>query len=73
VNIVPEQEGFQTEFCSFEIIDGIFTGAGEVADGFIVHGGDIDGGEIPRAHQARQLHGITTVGFHAVAGFFRNK
>jgi hypothetical protein len=44
---VPEQEGFQAAFGSFESIDGIFTGAGEVADGFIVHGGDGDGGEIP--------------------------
>jgi hypothetical protein len=72
-HIGPAQEGFQAECCRFALIAGSFTGAGEVADGFIVHGGDIDGGEIPRAHQARQLHGITTVGFHAVAGCFRHE
>jgi hypothetical protein len=66
---MPEQDGFQAEFCRVQLSEGIFTGAGEVADGFLVHGGDIDGGAISRAHQARQWHGLTTVGVHAVAGF----
>jgi hypothetical protein len=34
--------------------------------------GDIHRGEIPRAHQARERHGITPVGFHAVAGVLRH-
>jgi hypothetical protein len=67
-DILPEQAGFETELGRFEIPHGIFAGAGEIAHGFVLDRGDIHGGEIPRAHQASQLHGVTTVGFHAVAG-----
>jgi hypothetical protein len=31
------------------------------------------GGEIPRAHESGQLHGIPTVSFDAVASSFRNQ
>jgi hypothetical protein len=39
--IMPEPEGVQAELCCLAILDGIFTGTGEVADGCIVHGGDM--------------------------------
>ena len=70
---MPEQEGFEPQFGRFEITDGVFTRTSEVADRFILHGGDIDGGQITRAHQPRQLHGVTAVGVYAVAGLFRNQ
>jgi hypothetical protein len=46
-DIVPQQEGFETEFGVLEIAQGIFTGPAEVADGFIFDLGHIDRGEIP--------------------------
>jgi hypothetical protein len=65
---VPEQEGFEPELGGLEVPQGIFAGPGEIAPGFIVNLRDIDGGEITRAHQPRQLYGVTTVGFHPIAG-----
>jgi hypothetical protein len=35
--------------------------------------GNIHRGEVPRAHQAGQLSGITASGLHPVAGRFRNQ
>ena len=45
-DIVAQQEGFETKLGGLEITDGIFTSPAEVADGFVFHRGDIDGGEI---------------------------
>ena len=45
-NIVPQPQGFQTKFRGLEVTDGIFTRAAQVADGFVFHRRDIDGGEI---------------------------
>jgi hypothetical protein len=66
---VSEQEGLETKLGVFEIADGIFTRTGEIAHGFIFDFGDIDHGEVPRARQAGQLHGISAVSFDPVAGF----
>ena len=71
--VVPEQKGFETELGIFEITEGIFACPGEVANGFIFHLGDIDRGEIPRARQAGQLHGVPAVRFDAVTGLFGNQ
>jgi hypothetical protein len=46
-DIVSEQEGFATKRGVVQIAAGIFTGAGEVTEGFLVHLGDRDGGESP--------------------------
>jgi hypothetical protein len=43
---MPQQKGFETHLCSFESPDGIFTGAAQITNGFILDGGDVDGGEI---------------------------
>jgi hypothetical protein len=43
---MSEQEGFEPILGGLEIADGIFTRAAEVADGFVFHRRDIDGGEI---------------------------
>jgi hypothetical protein len=48
-DIVPEQEGFETELGRLEVPEGIFAGAAEIANGFIFHRGNIDRGEITRA------------------------
>jgi hypothetical protein len=43
---VPEQQGFETALGGLEITDGVFTRPAEVADGFVLHRRDIDGGEV---------------------------
>ena len=72
-DIVSEQEGFESKLGVLEIAEGIFTCPGEVSNGFIFHLGDIDRGEITRARQAGQLHGVPAVGFDAVTGLFGNE
>ncbi len=72
-DIMPEQEGFEPELGRLEVPQGIFTGAGEVANGFILHPRDIDRGEIPRPHQPSQLDRVPTVGFHTVARLLGNE
>jgi hypothetical protein len=70
---VPEPDGWQAACGRVASSAGIVTGAGAVAAGCIVHGGDIDGGASPRAPQARQWPGIPTGGCDAVAGLFRQE
>jgi hypothetical protein len=70
---MPEQEGLQTKLGGFEITDGVFASAGAVAARFIFHLGNIDGGQITRAHQPSSLHGVAAVGFHPVVRLFRNQ
>ncbi len=68
--ILPEQKSFETELGRLEVPQGIFTGAAEIANGFIFNRGNLHGGEIPRAHQARELDCIPTIRFHPVARLF---
>jgi hypothetical protein len=70
---VSQQKGFETAFGGLEIAQGILAGTTEVTNGFILDRRDIDRGEIARAHQAGQLHGVTTVGFDAIASLFGNQ
>jgi hypothetical protein len=72
-DIMAAQEGFETELGGFEVSQGIFTGTGEITHGFIFDLGNVNGGEIPRAHQPGQLHRVSAVGFHPVAGLFGNQ
>jgi hypothetical protein len=71
--ILSEQEGVEPTLGGLEIAEGIFTRAAEIADGCVFHRRDIDGGEVTGAHQPGPWHGITAVGFHAVAGLFRHE
>jgi hypothetical protein len=67
---VAEQKGCEPDLGGLAIADGIVTRAGEVAKGFVLDRGNIDGREIPRAHQARELDGVTPVSLHALARLF---
>lgn len=69
-DVVPAQKGFETELGIFEIAEGIFACPGEVAHGFICHLGDLDRGEIPRARQAGQWHGVPAGRVDAGTGLF---
>ena len=71
-DIVSESESFESKLGVLKIAEGIFTCPSEVAYGFIFHCGDIDHGEITRARQPGQLHGVPTVGVDAVTGLLGN-
>ena len=72
-DIMSQQKGFQPKLGRLEIPDGVFTRPAQVADRFIFDLGNIDGGQITRAHQPGQLDGVTAVGFDPVARLFRNQ
>ena len=57
--IGSEQKGFETELGVFAIAEGVFTGTGEIAHGFIFDLGDRDHGEVPGTGQPGQLYGIS--------------
>jgi hypothetical protein len=46
-DIVSQQERFQTQLGRLQSPEGIFPHPTQVAERFIVDGGDIDGGEVP--------------------------
>ena len=63
---MSEHEGFEPQLRRLQIPQGLFSRPTQVADRFIVDGGDVDRGEVSRAHEPGQLHGITTIGFDPV-------
>ena len=65
---VPEQEGFQMDLGLLEIAESIFTGPREIAYGFLFDLRHRDRGEIPRARQAGQWHGVSAVRFDPITG-----
>jgi hypothetical protein len=71
--IGAQEKRVEPELGGLEITEGVFTRPSEVAKGVIVHGGDIHRGEIPRAPQAGQWHGVPTVGVHPVARLLGNQ
>jgi hypothetical protein len=72
-DIVPEPKGFETQLGVFAIAEGVFTRPGAVTNRFIFPLGDIHGGEISRAGQAGQLHGVAAVGFDPIPWLFGNE
>jgi hypothetical protein len=71
--ILPEQTRVEPELGGLEIPDSIFTRPAQLAEGFVCDLGNIDGREVPRAHESRQLDGVTTVGFDPGARRFRTQ
>jgi hypothetical protein len=71
-DIGSQQKGFEPKLGGFEVLGGVLTGAGEIPNGFIFKLGDLDRGEITRAHQACELDGVAAVGFDAITGLFRD-
>jgi len=67
-DVMSEPEGFETELSRLEVSQGIFTGAAEIANGFVFDLGNGDGGEITRAHEVGPWHRVPAVGVHPVAG-----
>jgi len=50
-NVLAQEKGFQAILRSFEVTDAILTGATQIANGFVIDLGDVDGGEVARTHQ----------------------
>ncbi len=72
-DIMPQQKRFEPERGGFAIPDGVFARSAQIADGFVFDLWNIDASEVPRAHEPRQLDGVTTVGCDPVARLFRNQ
>jgi hypothetical protein len=68
--IVSEQKGFEATLGVLAIAEGICTGPREIPNGGIFPLRDLHDGEVPRARQAGEGHGISAVGFDAIAGFW---
>jgi hypothetical protein len=67
---MAEEKGCEAARGVLEIVDGIFPCPTQVANGFILHCRDVDGCQVPRAHQAGQCDGVSPVGLHPIPGFF---
>jgi hypothetical protein len=52
-DILSQEKRFEAKLGGLAIADGIFTRTTQITDGFVLDRGDLDGGEIPRAHQPR--------------------
>lgn len=62
-NIRPPPTRFEPERGGLGIPEGIFTRPAPLAHGVVFDLGNIGGSKVTRAHQAGQLHGVTTIGF----------
>jgi hypothetical protein len=67
---VSQHEGFATDLGVLAIAEGIFARPRAVPHGFLVDRGNIDCGQLTRAGQAGQLHGVAAVGFAPITGLF---
>ena len=70
---MAEQEGFAPPLGCLPIPERLFPRPAQVTHRFIVDGGDVDWGEVARAHEPGEWHGITPVGFDAVTCLFRHQ
>jgi hypothetical protein len=64
--IVPPQAGCQPQCRRLEVCDGLFTRPTQSTEGFSFPGGDVDGRESSRAHEAGPWHRIAVVRLHPV-------
>jgi len=67
VEAKTEEKGFEAELRGLQGDHGGLAGAAEVAKGFVLDGRDVDGVEVTRAQQARQLDGVAPVGLDAIS------
>ena len=63
---LAEPAGLETARGILQGADRLFARPGASTDRFIVHGGDIHGGQVSRAGQAGQVHGVTAVRFDPI-------
>jgi hypothetical protein len=69
-DILPQEKRFEPKLRSLEVVESIFTPPAQVANRFILHFGYVNRGEVPRAHQAGQFDGVSSVGFDPIPWFF---
>jgi hypothetical protein len=70
VEAETEEEGLEAKLCSLQGNHGGLTSAAEIAKSFVLDGRDINGVEVARAQQARQLDGVAPIGLDAVSWLF---
>ena len=66
---LAEHEGLETERGILKVADRLFARPGAIPDRFIGHCGDIHGGQVSRAGQSGQLHGVTAVRCDPIPSF----
>jgi hypothetical protein len=71
--ILAWAKGVEARLRGLEVTAAILTGATQIAHGFGLDLGDVDGGEVARAHQPGQLAGIAAVGVDPLPGCFRHQ
>ena len=67
---VPEHERFETQLRCLQLPERLVPRPPQVAERCIVDGRDINGSEVPGAHEPSQWHGVPTVGFAPSARLF---
>jgi hypothetical protein len=70
---VPPAKGVEPKLRGLEIVAGIFRRPAQVPPGFIRNCWDLDRREVPRAPQAGQCDGVTTVGVDPIPGLLRDQ
>jgi hypothetical protein len=68
-----EQEALQAQLGVLERQPRRIAGQTQVAEGFVLHGRDVDARQIARPEQPRELDRIAAVGLHFVAGLLRDQ
>jgi hypothetical protein len=67
--ILAEPERLEPIRGGFEIAHRLFTGSGEIAEGCLLHVGDLPHGELPCTGEPGPWHGVPAVGVEPVARF----
>jgi hypothetical protein len=66
---LPQEKRFEPKRRGLEVVDGLFPRPAQIANRFSVHFGYVNRGEIPRAPQAGQFDGVSSIGCHPILWF----
>jgi hypothetical protein len=67
-DVLPQEKRLEPKLGGLEIAYSILPRLAQIANGFIFHGGDVDGCKVPQAHQPGQFDGVSTLGFDPIPG-----
>jgi hypothetical protein len=67
-----QEQGFAARLGRFEVTEAILAGATQLAHGFVLNLGDVDGGAVARTPQPGPLAGLAAVGVDPVPGGVRH-
>ena len=66
-DVLAEKEGGKLLACAAVGGDGVFSGASEIADGFVFRARHMDGGEFAGAMKPGKGDGVSAVGFDTIS------